>query len=603
MSVHYLNGHRFRRAIIAGSLTLIRNREHLNKINVFPVADGDTGSNMAATMRAILQRAYDSHEVSISKMATLIADSALMSARGNSGAILAQFFQGLSEGFKGKITANTKDFGIAVEKGVSMALEALSNPREGTILSVMKAWAEAVKKEAELEKDFNKLIQKAQSKLQAALDNTPNQLEVLKKANVVDSGALGFVNIIEGVVGFLSHGSVREEVIDELEHDNVDIEEETHIEYDPDSIHFRFCTEFLLQGENINKSAIRKHLETMGDSLIVAGSTSKVKVHVHSNSPEQVFDLAARFGTLVQKKAEDMKAQHETAHGDKKSNFPYGLVVDSSCEVSDANIKKYDIKVVPLLLILNEKEYLDKESMTSAEFYNRLQEDKGMTPKTSLPTPIKTKNALLEALKTHDEVIYLGLSSKVSGTFQSFVTIAKQIEEQNPGKKIHCIDSYSISYGSGFMMEEIIKQIEAGKSVADIQAGIESMVQNFQIVVYLDTVDYLIKGGRLSKVKGFIANLLGLNPILTFTLDGKVEKLGVAKGEAKAIKFFINWIIPERKVKRLGILHAANIQAAINLESELQKRFPRMDIPTIELSPVLGTHAGPGAVGLAVQYE
>lgn len=603
MAIHYLNGHRLRRSVIAGSLNLIKHRDHLNKINVFPVADGDTGSNMASTMRAILQRAYDSYEPNVSKFGMAIAESALMAARGNSGAILAQFFQGLAEGLNGKAKVSTADFAVAADRAVNMALEAISNPREGTILSVMRNWADSLKRISKTEKDFRPLILNSLADLRIALEHTKDQLDVLKKANVVDSGASGFVNIVEGVNQFINAGSIKEEHIEELDRADVEIEEQSHIEFDPDSIHFQFCTEFLLEGKDIKKPVIREQLLALGDSMIVAGSATKVRVHIHTNEPEVIFNIASKHGTILQRKAEDMKAQHSNTWGQDDSNLPCGIVADSSCEITENFRLKYNIRVAPLLVYLDGKEFEDKESITATEFYNKLRDDRNIVPKTSQPSPARLKKEFVEATRKKDQVLWFGLSSAVSGTFQGGVTAGRMVESSNPGKKVFPFDTCQISLSSGFMLEEVVELLEKGTSLESIVDNQKEIREKFHLWFYLDTVEYLIKGGRMSKPKGFFAKLLGLKPVLTFTRDGRVEKVGVVRSRKKAVDFLISQIDKTRKVKRIGIVHAANIESAVNLEIALRNEYPSINIPTSEVSPVLGCHCGPYAFGLVVQYE
>jgi len=601
MAIYYLNGHRLRRSIIAGSLNLIKHKDHLNKINVFPVPDGDTGSNMASTMRAILQRAYDSYEPNVSKFGTAIAESALMAARGNSGAILAQFFQGLAEGFNGKSKITTVELASAAERAVSMALEAISNPREGTILSVMKSWSESLVRLSKTEKDFRPLIKNSLAELMVALERTKEQLEVLKKANVVDSGASGFMNIVEGVSHFINAGSLKDEHIAELEQADIDMEEHSHIEFDPESIHFQFCTEFLLEGKNIDKRELREKLVPMGDSMIVAGSSTKVRVHIHTNDPKEIFKIGKQYGTILQQKAEDMKVQHTNTWGQASAVLPCGIVVDSSCEVSDQYRLQKQIRMAPLLVFLDGREYEDKETITANEFYNILREKKKLIPKTSQPSPARFKKEFSEAFRTQEKVLWFGLSSAVSGTYQGGVTVGRSLETET--RKVLAFDTLSISLGSGFMLQEVVEQLEAGVSPEEIHAKQAEIREKFHIWFYLDTVEYLIKGGRMSKPKGFIAKLLSLKPVLTFNKEGKVEKVGVVRNRKKAIEFLVGMIDKTKKVKRVGVVHASNVESAFHLELALKKDFPEYPIPTAEVSPVLGCHAGPSAFGLVIQYE
>ncbi|NUQ79983.1 MAG: DegV family EDD domain-containing protein [Bacteroidetes bacterium] len=603
MSIHYLNGHRLRRAVIAGSLNLIRHKDHLNKINVFPVADGDTGSNMAATMRAILQRAYDSYEPHLYKMSNAVAESALMAARGNSGAILAQFFQGLSEGFTGKSKADTRDFALAIENAVQMAMDAISKPREGTILTVMRSWSESVSRLAKAEADYRKLIKSSLVDLKRALAETTNQLEVLKKANVVDSGASGFVNIIEGVSAFILSGSVKEETIAELDASDMEMEAHANVVFDPESIHFQYCTEFLLEGKDLKKNELRDRILSYGDSIIVAGSKTKIRVHLHTNTPHDVFQIAESYGTVLQKKHEDMRAQHADTWGENENPLPVSIVVDSSCAVFESTRKQYNITVTPLQVFLGGKEYLDQETITTEEFYNRLRADRKLTPSTSLPNPGRLLKDLTLASQKKDKVLWFSLSSAVSGTYQAGLTAARQVESSGTGKQVFDFDTRTLSLASGFMLEEVVERLRAGVPVETIVNEQDAIRTKFEIYFYLDSVEYLIKGGRLSKVRGFIARLLGMKPILTFKPDGKVEKVDVVRSRRSAIGYFLKKLNTSRKIKRLGVVHAANIQSAIELEAALRKVMPKIDIPTAEVSPVLGSHAGPYAFGFAVQYE
>lgn len=603
MSIHYLNGHRLRRAVIAGSLNLIRHKDHLNKINVFPVADGDTGSNMAATMRAILQRAYDSYEPHLYKMSNAVAESALMAARGNSGAILAQFFQGLSEGFTGKSKADTRDFALAIENAVQMAMDAISKPREGTILTVMRSWSESVSRLAKAEADYRKLIKSSLVDLKRALAETTNQLEVLKKANVVDSGASGFVNIIEGVSAFILSGSVKEETIAELDASDMEMEAHANVVFDPESIHFQYCTEFLLEGKDLKKNELRDRILSYGDSIIVAGSKTKIRVHLHTNTPHDVFQIAESYGTVLQKKHEDMRAQHADTWGENENPLPVSIVVDSSCAVFESTRKQYNITVTPLQVFLGGKEYLDQETITTEEFYNRLRADRKLTPSTSLPNLGRLLKDLTLASQKKDKVLWFSLSSAVSGTYQAGLTAARQVESSGTGKQVFDFDTRTLSLASGFMLEEVVERLRAGVPVETIVNEQDAIRTKFEIYFYLDSVEYLIKGGRLSKVRGFIARLLGMKPILTFKPDGKVEKVDVVRSRRSAIGYFLKKLNTSRKIKRLGVVHAANIQSAIELEAALRKVMPKIDIPTAEVSPVLGSHAGPYAFGFAVQYE
>ncbi len=207
MKIRYLDGSRLYNAIIAGGKAVIKNQAYLNKINVFPVPDADTGTNMASTMRSIME----SSKVSRSLQSTLrsIADSALMGARGNSGIIFAQFFHGLSQELKDHHTISVTDFSRSVNNAITYVYDSILEPVEGTIITVMKDWAKAVEKNSEKTRDFVHLLSNSLKTARESLQNTPKQLKVLAEAGVVDAGAHGFVNFLEGISSFIQKGKLK----------------------------------------------------------------------------------------------------------------------------------------------------------------------------------------------------------------------------------------------------------------------------------------------------------------------------------------------------------------------------------------------------------
>ncbi|OQX96011.1 hypothetical protein B6I21_02420 [candidate division KSB1 bacterium 4572_119] len=194
--IRYLDGFRLKNAIIAGGKLVEKMQEGLNKINVFPVPDGDTGTNMALTMSQISVDLAEATDRSVSAVSLQLAESALMGAQGNSGAILAQFFHGFAEGVKGKLTISTSSFAVAVQHAKISARSAMSHPKEGTILTVIEDFANYIELASRKTSDFNDLLKNGLKKARESLAETPKKLEVLRKANVVDAGAQGFVHLL-----------------------------------------------------------------------------------------------------------------------------------------------------------------------------------------------------------------------------------------------------------------------------------------------------------------------------------------------------------------------------------------------------------------------
>jgi len=249
--IKYLDGIRLHRALVAGINKVISRQDYLNKINVFPVPDGDTGTNMAFTLTAILEGTRKRVHPDVDQMLITVADSALDGARGNSGVILAQFFQGLCDGAAQIKKMDSDGFSNAINCGANYAREALSEPKDGTILSVLTDFSNHIIKLINLgHTDFTTLLEKGMQQAEKSLANTMNQLEVLRKAGVVDAGAQGFVDLLEGILDFISTGSIKEyNEIPTSSYPSVKIRtagNEVNLEY-------RYCTECTVIGNNIDR--------------------------------------------------------------------------------------------------------------------------------------------------------------------------------------------------------------------------------------------------------------------------------------------------------------------------------------------------------------
>jgi len=603
MPIHYLNGRRLKHGIIAGAESVIRRKEYLNKINVFPVADGDTGTNMALTLKAVIDGLYDCDDSTIDAVVCCAADAALVGSRGNSGSILAQFFQGLYEGLAGKERVSARDFADALLLAKNGAYDAMINPVEGTILTVIRDWTHAVHELSKLTSDFKYLFHESYKTAKQSLAKTPEQLKVngeaiLKKAGVVDSGAQGFVDMVEGITRFISEGSLKEI----FKHKVFAVEEPqgegAHIEANSSAITFQFCTEFVLENSaTFDKKALRKELLNHGDSLIIGGSSTKTKVHIHTNEPQTIFDIAARYGIVQKTKFEDMKAQHENAFGRK----PIGILTDSTCDLPDEYLEANDVALVPLSLRFGEEEFLDRVTISPAEFYHRLQHTKDL-PRTSQPSTAQFKQAFEDLLRRYDNVIAIMLSSSVSGTYQNAKLSSKFFKDRN----IVVIDSRIASMGLGFLVREAVEMRHRGESVETIQKRLNDLKTKIKAFLSLQTIENLVRGGRLSKSKGLIARLLQINPVLTFNESGKVVQCGKGIGGKgalnKAIELAINYV-KGKSTAKLAIVYSDNRALADEAKEKVLTALPNLSVEVAQISPVLGVYGGSGCVALIALAE
>jgi DAK2 domain fusion protein YloV len=303
-----INGALLRDAFISGAHNISNNRQAVDRLNVFPVPDGDTGTNMSMTIGAAALELEKGSFSSVSEVSAAAASALLRGARGNSGVILSLLFRGFSKGLKGKTEADAKDIAEALKLGVETAYKAVMKPTEGTILTVARLSAEyAVSSD---ETDEVKLWAKICEKAKEALDDTPNILPVLKKAGVVDAGGKGLLCIFEGMKHTFETGEIikSEEV---AESPSEPEEEYNAAAEDLGEITFTYCTEFIVMRENDNDPLnLRSYLETIGDCVVVVDDDEIIKVHVHTNNPGNALQEGLKFGSLTKMKIENMREQH-----------------------------------------------------------------------------------------------------------------------------------------------------------------------------------------------------------------------------------------------------------------------------------------------------
>lgn len=596
LKIRYLDGLRLKRSVIAGCNFVINKREHLNNINVFPVPDGDTGTNMASTLKSIADTIESEEIRSVDSMAVVLADSALMGARGNSGVILAQFFQGMMEGLRGVQRASTRNFSFAVASATTGAWSAMAKPVEGTILSVIRDWSKAVDAISQKTEDFSQLFHESLEDARRSLANTPKQMAALAKAGVVDAGAEGFVTMLEGIYNFMESGKITDSKRAGLSEDEEEAHE-PHIEQHPEDITFQFCTECLLVGDRINRDAIRERLSSFGDSLIVAGSDKKVKIHVHSNTPEDIFEALADYGHIISTKIDDMRQQFRHAHTDMIQRT--AVAIDSCCDLPLEYIRHHHLSVIPLNVHFGEQVYIDRLTLTPRRFYEKLDVCPDH-PKSSQPTPQKFKETFERLLQIYPEVLSLHLSSKLSGTYQGALAVAKMVAPD----KIHVVDTRSASVGIGLMIREIEPMIAANEPIKSILSHLDHCIANMRIFISLRTTDFLVRGGRIGKARGAVAKSLNIKPIL-HVFDGEVHPLDKAFGHMNALKKLMDHVKEATRGKRnirLGIAHANAVGVADWYAEQLSRYFEieREQILITDVSTVIATHAGPGAAAVAV---
>lgn len=306
-----INGNQLRDAYISAANHIMARRQEVDALNVFPVPDGDTGTNMSMTINAAVPELKLMENPTVAAVAKTAASALLRGARGNSGVILSLLFRGFSKGLAGKKEADGTDFAQALTMGVEAAYKAVMKPTEGTILTVSRMAAERARVVAKTNTDAIAVWEEIVREAEAALEQTPDMLPVLKKAGVVDAGGKGLLIVFEGMLSVLRDGIMIEDTQPKGgEGQETDDFQDAIAQYDAD-ITFAYCTEFIVQKKEPNADSLklRAYLESIGDSVVVVDDEDIIKCHVHTNNPGLALEEAVKYGMLCKMKIENMEEQ------------------------------------------------------------------------------------------------------------------------------------------------------------------------------------------------------------------------------------------------------------------------------------------------------
>ena len=344
-----LNGNQFADMVEMGSHHLYQNADYVDALNVFPVPDGDTGTNMNLSMTSGAKAVASSQSTHVGELAGALAKGLLMGARGNSGVILSQLFRGFGKALDGKETVNATDLASAFSKGVEIAYKAVMKPVEGTILTVARESARTGEKKAAQTTDVVEVMEAVLNSAKKSLAKTPDLLPVLKEVGVVDSGGQGLVYVFEGFLEVLSGKVIEEEVYVPTETEMTDMinaehHRGVHNHMATEDIQFGYCTEIMVhigEGETVDSEfdydTFRNHLSEIGDSLLVVNDDEIIKVHVHTEKPGEVMNYGQKFGSLMKIKVDNMREQHDALMENEQpappaKKVPYGIIAVAAGE-------------------------------------------------------------------------------------------------------------------------------------------------------------------------------------------------------------------------------------------------------------------------------
>ncbi len=590
-----MDGKRLYYTFVAGARKVIEHQIELNKINVFPVNDGDTGTNLASTIRAVIDSIHPHRSYKIT--ADRIAETTLVNARGNSGIIFAQFLYGMSSETGDFKTITIDQFAESIKNSIRYIYEAVANPVEGTMLTVIKDWANYIYENRFTIKDFNHLFTSSAHVLHNSLTETKTKLKALKNSNVVDAGAKGFVLFVEGIIDFITHRNIKELIQAKSETGVFEKIEESI----PENVEFRYCTEALIKGSGIDHDSLLKILERYGNSIVIAGSDRIRRLHVHTNNPAELFDELRFTGTLAFQKADDMVRQSDVVY---KRKWNIALVTDSTCDLSQELIDKYQVNVLPININFGENHYLDKVTIKPDQFYKLLKDSKE-SPKSSQVNEKAFVNLYSHLASHYDSIIAIHLSDKLSGTFNSSRKAAEAISKEF-NKPVSVINSRNLSGALGLLVLKAARAIETGLPHEEIVSMTEKYTDKVHIFVSVKDLKYLIRGGRLSAVKGTVARLLNINPIVSIDKTGKAivfDKAFNQRANMEKVMKYVSELNRKNTIWNYVVLHANNQDGADWFSSRMEKLSGKQPASVVNISPVIGANAGIGAAAVAILTE
>ena len=453
--------------------------------------------------------------------------------------------------------------------------------------------------------DIAPLVEHMLERAQHSLARTPELLPVLKAAGVVDAGAKGFVSLIEGVVLFLHGDPLTAKITGDFAASPPAV---AMVEYPDREERYRFCTEALVRGNRLpTQQEVRERLRGRGDSLIVIRSGDVLKLHVHTDDPQDVFTYLKGLGNLVTHKAEDMKAQHAAVGRSATSHLslarrPVGIVTDSAADLPEEIIRAHGIQVVPLMLVAGDTVYRDGVDVTAEQFHEMLSTQEAL-PTTSQPPPGAFLEGFKRAAEDAEQVVGVIVGSSLSGTFTS----AEAAISMEDALAVRLMDSLGASLLQGLLVLKATELAEMGQGPDEIVAELDRIRAQSGILFTVENFDRLLASGRVGRGKALLGTLLSVKPILGLDRAGKVLPKGKAIGRKRVMTALLDIMAEDMRAEpekvRFGIVHVGAPDIVPDVRERLIERYGDVEILSAPATPVISTHLGTGAWGVAYLVE
>lgn len=579
-----INGNDLYRLFQSGVNQIVINKELLNRINVFPVADGDTGSNLIYTLQSAVD--FSSPNESFSDMIKMLSDNAVIYARGNSGIIFSEFIRGLSILCENN-EIDMDSFKLAVNGATNHLYTVVKNPIEGTILTVIRTWSKYL--ETIDAKSFDELFDISLPIIKKSVNETTQQLKDLKKHNVPDSGAMGFYLFMEGFVELI-HGYSRINENHDWQH-FMDIE----IMQDFDNDLYRYCTQFSLKDLSISKNQLQEQLTLFGDSIACAGTEKYINLHIHTDAPWQVSKYLKSISKIVNSKVDDMALQNSF----RSEKGKIGILTDSVADLDEQTIKELGINLISTNLNVGEHVFLDKKTIKLNDFFVYMDESIEF-PSSSQPNDQQIKYCLNTLLQCYEKIIVITVSRQLSGTYQGFYNHIKKTSEYEG--IVYLIDSYLNSGAQGLLVKKAAEIVLKNDDIEEDIMQIEKTRSSIKTYVALNNFENLSKSGRINKGVATLANKINMKAILTLDDTGKGEAYGFSlyyKSIENKILKQIKKSLDDKPIEEYVIFYSNKNELTDRFTEKVEKLIKKSPSYCTVISSTTALHVGRDSIAIA----
>lgn len=591
--MEYISKNKIAEMMLLSHKRIEEQKEQINKINVFPVPDQDTGSNIANTLKGINEALQGRFFSSNKELKRTIIEAVMTSAQGNSGIIYAGFLLGMGE-ILGEEKLTLERLADGFIRGAQKAREAITDPKEGTMLDVIDASAAAIREKAEEGSDLAPAFAFVVDRAKTALMETQHKMPVLSKANVVDAGGMAFLVIMESYYEALSGGTKIG-----AEFDCASQEVKTFIQM----VSEKYEIVAILGNLKCQKKDVVARLSALGSSIDCIENDGRIKIHVHTNDPAAVKDSLFACGAVVELREENILKEAQGQESLKKNLV--GIVSDGGCELTDKILERYDITIVHM-----KSEWPLGAALKGRNIYEKLENARKAEitdwPKTSQPSPKNFCEEFSKQLKKFSEIVCIPISSKLSGTYNSAIQGREMLPRQDRDN-VFIVDVLQASASQDLMVLRAVELAQAKFGAQEIVAKLGEYKRNVRLYGVPEDFRWLYAGGRLSaKQYQLIKKMkwLGIIPVLGLQ-DGVIVRKAISFGTRDIAEIIVKKIkkdykesIKQKRKIRVVITHCANREVAEWLRLKLKEIKAEVSFVNLT-SPIIGLHVGPKAVIVA----